>query len=442
MNRRQFIQHTGAASAAMALPRIGFGTDTEADSGADRKLNIAILGTGWFGADLLLPNALASGHFTVVALCDVNQNAFQTSLATLEKAGQPTPAVFSDYKKMYDLPGLDAVVIATPTHWHALQFVDACQKGLHVFLEKPVSYDIAESKAMLAAHQKANNVVVVDFERVQFDTNGQVRAFIASGEAGNIRQVLVNLHNPEGMPVEKSVPATLDFDAFCGPVPLQKFLCDTNSNKPNWRGNHAFGRGTMVDWGAHYLHNARKVMNLGLPDSVRATGGNVTNKGAEQPDWMEVVFDYGGLPVQYSQRAWGYQSPNPDTNIGVWYMGDKASIFTGEFGWEVYPANGKPSINHGEIGFKPWTPEFGTKMNDGIRKQFVELAEGIAAKSNRKISAPLDDAILTNTAMIMADLAYRTGAGLLTKRELDGADASVSVLLKRPYRAGYKHPFS
>ena len=438
MNRRQFINQTSAASMVLALPRIG--------GGADRKLNLAILGTGWFGTDLLLPNALSSGRFNVVALCDVNQRAFQPSLDTLAKAGQPRPAVFSDYKQLYDLPGLDAVVIATPTHWHALQFVAACQKGLHVFLEKPVSYDIAESQAMLAAQQKAGNVVVVDFERVQFDTNGQVKAFIDSGEAGQIREVLVNLHSPEGTVVEKPVPATIDFDAYCGPVPLQKFLCDAQKDTPNWRASHAFGRGTMVDWGAHYVHNARKVMGLGLPDSVRATGGNVTNKGAtpkaEQPDWMEVVFDYGGLPVQYSQRGWGYQSPNPDTNIGVWYMGEKATIFSGEFGWEVYPADGKPKINHGEIGFKPWTPEFGTNMNDGIRKQFTELADGIMASSNRRISTPLDDAILTNTAMIMADMAYRTGAGIMTRRDLDAPDAAISALLRRPYRAGYKHPFS
>ncbi len=439
MNRRQFIQHTGAVSLAMALPQTGFGAD-------DRKINLAILGTGWFGGDVLLTAALASERFNVVALCDVNQNAFQATLDALAKAGQPRPMVFSDYKKMYEMPGLEAVVIATPTHWHALQFVAACQKGLSVFLEKPVSYDIAESRAMMAAHQKANNVVVVNFERVQFGVNEPVKAFIASGEAGNIGQVLVNLHSPEGIAVEKPIPATLDFDAFCGPAPLQKLLCDAGNDKPNWRTNYAFGRGTMVDWGAHYLHNARQVMNLSLPDSVRATGGNRQNAGTatkpEQPDWMEVVFDYNGLPVQYSQRAWGYQSPNPDTNIGVWYMGDKATVFSGEFGWEVYPAGGKPKINHGEIGFKPWTPEFGTKMNDGIRRQFVELYDGIITKSNSRVSAPLDDAILTNTAMIMADMAYRTGAGVLAKREIDSADAHVSALLKRPYRAGYNHPFS
>jgi predicted dehydrogenase len=432
MNRRQFIQNTSVASVGFALPKMPIWSD--------KKINTAIIGTGWFGTDLLLPNALSTGQCEIVALCDVNQLAFQKSLDTLQKAGLPKPAIFSDYKKMYEMPGLEAVIIASPTHWHALQFIEACQKGLHVFLEKPVSYDIAEGRAMLAAHQKAGNVVVVDFERVQFGINEQVKTYIDSSEAGKIRQVVINLHSPEGPVVEKSVPSHIDFDAFCGPAPKQKFLCNPGSDIPNWRASHAFGRGTMVDWGSHYLHNVRKVMGLGLPDSVRSTGGILKNTSQEQPDFLDVNFKYGSLPVQYVQRGWGYQSPLPDTNIGVWYMGEKASIFSGEFGWEVYFADGKPKINHGEIGFKPWTPEFNTKMNDGIKKQFAEWFGGIVAKSNKGISAPLADAIQTNTAAIMADLSYRIGTEI-TQNNLDVSNPEAMKLLKRDYALPFKHPF-
>lgn len=432
MKRRDFLQKTSIASLSLVVPQIH-----KAD---DRKIKTAILGTGWFGSDLLLPNALVSGKYEVVALCDVNQKAFQKSLDVLQKAGLPRPAIYSDYQKMYEIPGLEAIVIASPTHWHALQFIDACKKGLHVFLEKPVSFDIAESKAMLAAHQKAGNTVVVDFERVQFGINEKIKAFINSGEAGTIRQVMVNLHNSEGTAIEKPVPNHIDFETFCGPAPKQKFLCDSNSDIPNWRANYAFGHGTMVDWGSHYLHNARKVIGLGLPDWVMATGGNVKNTGQEQPDYMDVHFKYGSLPVHYTQRGWGYQSPNPDTNIGVWYMGDKATIFSGEFGWEVYSEGGKPKINHGEIGFKPWTEEFNVKMNEAIKKQFIELYDGIVTKSNKNISSPLSDAIQTNTAMIMADLAYRTGLGMIAKNNLETGEM-MPKLVKREYRKGYKHPY-
>ena len=91
MNRRQFIQNTGLTSLGLALSNNVFS--------AERKIKIAVLGTGWFGSDLLLPNALASGKFEIVALCDVNQKAFQKSLDVLQKAGLPKPVIFSDYKK-------------------------------------------------------------------------------------------------------------------------------------------------------------------------------------------------------------------------------------------------------------------------------------------------------------------------------------------------------
>ena len=434
MHRRTFIKNTGLATAGLWLTNLGFS--------ADRKIKTAIVGMGWFGTDLLLPNALATGKCEIIGLCDVNQKAFQKSLDFLGKNGQAKPQLFTDYKKMYEMPGLEAVIIATPTHWHALQFIDASKKGLHVFLEKPVSYDIPESKAMLTAQQKAGNVVQVNFERVQYGMNEQVKAFIESGASGKIRQVQVNLHFQDGPVVEKKVPDYLDYNAFCGPAPLQKYLCNEKSDTPNWRALHAFGRGAMVDWGGHYYHNARKVLNLGLPDSVVCTGGTVRNFSQEDPDYLNAHFKFGNLPLQFSCSTWGYQSPNPDTNIGVFYMGEKATIFSGELGWEVYPAEGKPKINHGETGFKPWTDEFNTKMNSGITKHFNEFFEGVFVKSNKNLLAPLDDSIVTNTGLILADMSFRSNTPIVLepKSNVIKNNTLANNMLKRAYRLPYLHP--
>ncbi len=104
------------------------------------------------------------------------------------------------------MPGLQAVVIATPTHWHALQFIAACEKGLHVFLEKPISYDIREGQAML-------------------DVNAQVKEYIESGDDGKIHEVKANR-----------------------PAPMQKYMCTEKGGKPRWRDQFAFSRGVMVYW--------------------------------------------------------------------------------------------------------------------------------------------------------------------------------------------------
>ncbi|MDX1906230.1 MAG: Gfo/Idh/MocA family oxidoreductase [Bacteroidia bacterium] len=436
MNRRHFLQSSAAWAGTMVLP---FSLQA-----GQEKVSLAILGTGWWGTDMLLPRVLASGLFEVVALCDVNSLALARAAKAVTDAGAPAPRLFADYREMYRMPGLKAVIIATPTHWHALQFMDACKAGLHVFLEKPICYDIREGQAMLAAHQAAGNVVQVDFPRVMADTNDQVRAFIQSGEAGKIRQVQANIHSPEGGLTEKPVPATLDYDRYCGPAPLVPYRCDANGTTPQWRQQHAFGRGIMADWGIHYLHNIRRVLGLDLPEQVSALGGIVSNTTQDQPDHLDVRFSYGGLPVYWSHKSWGYTAPDPDHNIGVYYYGEKATIFAGDLGWEVFPAGGKAKITHGSIVFNPMNPANTPVYEKMLLDMLAEFAEGIRTRSNAGITNTLADAYRTTAAVIYADMAYRTQAGLA----IDAATMNVKgnpqaqAMLQRAYRVPYVHPFA
>ncbi|HZH96299.1 MAG TPA: Gfo/Idh/MocA family oxidoreductase [Flavisolibacter sp.] len=435
MQRRNFIKSgTIAVGGALLAPLPLFG--------AEEKIKIAILGTGWWGTDFLLPNLLSSGQFEVIGLCDVNSVSLKKAATKVKEAGGKEPGLFSSYHQMFEMPGLQAVVIATPTHWHALQFIAACKKGLHVFLEKPISYDIREGQAMTEAHRKAKNVVQVDFPRVMVDTNEQVRAFLKSGEAGRILQVQANIHNPEGQVVERPVPSTLNFDAFCGPAPRTKFLCNENSDVPNWRAQHAFSRGVMADWGIHYIHNIRKVLNLGLPDNVSAVGGTVRVHSHDNPDQLDVRFDYAGLPVYWTHRSWGFTSPNPDNNIGVFYFGEKATVFAGDLGWEVYPAAMGAKKTHGNIRFEPGNPEHIPLYTKMMVDLFKEFADGIRKRSNEGITNKLEDAERTTATVIYGDMAYRTKSNLaINTSTMDITNnKEAQALLKRSYRAPYVHP--
>ncbi len=312
MLRRDFIKSGAVVAGTLVVP---FSLQAK-----DEKVKLAILGTGWWGTDILLTNALASGQFEIVALCDVNSLALENAANIVVNTGAKKPKLFTSYKEMYEMSGLEAVAIATPTHWHALQFIDACKKDLHVFLEKPISYDIREGQAMLKAKQKANIVVQVDFPRVMVDTNDQVKKYIKSGEAGRIYQVLANINNQEGTLVEKEIPKTIDFNTFCGPAPLKKFLCNENGTTPDWRGQHDFSRGIMADWGIHYIHNVRRVLNLGIPDTISAIGGTTRNLTSDNPDQLDVRFGFGELPVYWSHKAWGYTSPTPEHDMAFTTM--------------------------------------------------------------------------------------------------------------------------
>jgi len=436
MLRRDFIKSSAFAASTLAVP-LPFTFPTE------EKINLAILGTGWWGTDILLQTALAHGQYEIVGLCDVNEVALNNAANVVVQAGGKKPQLFSSYQEMYDLPGLQAVAIATPTHWHALHFIDACKKELHVFLEKPISYDIREGQAMLEAQQEANNVVQVDFPRVMVDTNEQVKAYIQSGEAGEIYQVQANINNPEGKLVEKEIPNTLDFDTFCGPAPMSPYLCGPNANTPNWRGQHAFSRGIMADWGIHYIHNIRRVLDLALPNSVSAIGGITRNFTSDNPDHLEVTFDFNGLPVQWSHKSWGFTSPMPEHNIGVYYFGDKATIFAGDLGWEVFPAGGGEKISHGNVRFNPGTPENFPIYAKMMTDLFTEFAEGIRQQSNQGISNTLEEAQKTTSCIIYGDMAYRTKSSL----DIDSSTMNIKnnkeaqAMLIRAYRTPYQHPY-
>lgn len=435
MERRDFIKTSAVVAGSLILPLSAVAEEN--------KIKLAILGTGWWGTEILLNNALASGLYEIVALCDVNKVALDRAAKVVVDAGLKKPQLFSAYQEMYKVAGLQAVAIATPTHWHALQFIDACRAGLHVFLEKPISYDIREGQAMLAAQQKASNVVVVDFPRTMLDTNDKVKAFIKSGEAGKILQVQANIHNYEGDLIEKAIPKSIDFETFCGPAPKQKFICPKDADNPIWRYQHDFSRGVMADWGIHYIHNIRKVLDLDLPDSISAIGGISKKTLQDNPDHLEVHYDFGGLPVYWSHKAWGYISPIPTHNIGVYYYGEKATIFSGDLGWEVYTAKGEKIVN-GDVIFNPGDPKQGEVYNKAMRDMFKQFAEGIRTKSNKGITNQFEDAFKTTSTVIYGDMAYLAKANL----QIDKASMNIKnnkeaqAMLKREYRKPYQHPYS
>jgi len=430
MKRRTFVKSTGMATAGMmSSPLL-----SQRLSPKEKKIAIAIVGTGWWTNDFLLEPMLKSGAFDILGLCDVDALALHKTATRLVEAGERKPKLYADYKEMYDMKGLQAVVICTPPHWHALQFIDACKKGLHVFLEKPVCWDIKEGQAMLAAKQKSGIVVQVDFPRIVADQNSQVQAYIESGEAGVIRQIEARICYQEPVPVEKPVPDTFDFDTYCGPVPMQKFLCLEEAQIPRWREMFAFSRGIMFDWGIHYLHNIREIMGLDLPTSVSAIGGMTSAYERSTPDHLDVNFDFEGLPVRWSHKTWGYINPQPQHRIGVMYMGEKANIWQGDRSWEVMP---------GGQGAEPVLHEEPATGDQNFLDMFTEFAEGIHWKSNEGISNTFEEALQTTSMVIYGDLAYRSSTLLhIDANSFDTpGNPAARELLQRSYREPYFHPW-
>jgi predicted dehydrogenase len=143
----------------------------------------------------------------------------------VEKAQGRRPKLFKRYQELLDEPGLNAVIIATPPHWHALPFIATCEKKLDIYCEKPLAYDIREGRAMVDAARAAGRVVQIGFQRRQAEAIGQAAEYIRAGKAGKIVQVEANINFQAGTPdpTPQPPPAALDWETWCGPGPKSGF---------------------------------------------------------------------------------------------------------------------------------------------------------------------------------------------------------------------------
>ena len=436
MERRTFLK-TGSLAAGTFITQMPSLKDSE------DKIKLGIVGVGWWGTDFILHFALESGHFDIIGLCDVDSVTLKNAAAKVVNAGRVAPKLFDNYEELYDMADLQAVAIVTPTHWHALQFIAACERGLDVWLEKPISYDIREAQAMKEAHRKAGNIVSVDFPRLYTPVNKEVKEFIQSGQAGEIRQIQFNIHGGGGLPPEAEIPETLDYETFCGPAPKLPFRCGSKIIRSRWRAQHGFSRGVLADWGIHYLQNIREIMDLDLPNDVSAMGGNIIKDGRQHPDHLDVKFDFAGLPVQWTQKSFGYTNPLPHTNIGVWYFGEKATIWGYDTGWEVYPADGSEIKSYGHPREPYGSPKFNEIVTKAFMDQFGSFANGIRNRNATQIRGSFDDGFNATSSVIYADLAYRTKHPLaINHQTMDiTGNEKAQGLLKRNYRKPYEHPY-
>ena len=295
-SRRQFLGSTAAAAASVALGRSVYG------AAENRTLRLGVIGAGGYGmADARA--ALKADSVEIAAVCDVDSDHLKQSADELEKLQGKRPQALKMYEELLDLKGLDAVIIATPPHWHALQFIAALQRGLDVYCEKPLAYDIREGQAMVEAAARHGRVVQIGFQRRQSNAFAAVKRLIDSGAAGKIVQVDAQIHYTAGLkdPRPQDPPAALDWDLWCGPGP--KIPYSPQVGHVNWRLERTSGHGHLVDWGIHWIDFCRKILDLPMPRAVTAAGGTYELQGRiTTPDTLTVHFEFDRLPIVWRHR--------------------------------------------------------------------------------------------------------------------------------------------
>ncbi|HEX2860674.1 MAG TPA: Gfo/Idh/MocA family oxidoreductase, partial [Lacunisphaera sp.] len=206
MNRRTFVSSLAVAGAALAAPARVFGADTRP------RPRVGVIGAGWYGGVNLGVFARCTA-VDFVSLCDVNQRALEKTLKLVARHQAAVPRTFSDYRAMLAAGGHDIVIVATPDHWHALPAIAAMQAGADVYIEKPISVDVIEGEALVAAARKYRRVVQVNTQRRSNPLYAEARdKYLHSGRLGHVGLVETYsyLHSrPTGVLPDATVPAHL-----------------------------------------------------------------------------------------------------------------------------------------------------------------------------------------------------------------------------------------
>jgi predicted dehydrogenase len=324
MNRRTFNTGAAALGTAAALGSLGL-----AREGGSNRVRLGFIGVGNRG-DQLLDAFLVHKDAEVVALCDV----YKPYLGAAQKKVGGKARVYGDYRKMLEQKDIDAVVIATPDHWHALQFIDACQAKKHVYVEKPLSLTIAEGQKMVAVARETKRVTQVGLHRRSSAVIREAVQLIHDGAIGKVSVAkCFHLRNefPMGIgkPADGNPPDGLNWNMWLGPARKVPYNANRCLYKFRWFWDYSGGQ--LTNFGTHYLDVIQWALKQDAPRGVFATGGKVAiHDNREIPDTMEAVWEYpGGTLVTFSQ----YNANHSAGNLRGWeleFRGTKGTLLMQE----------------------------------------------------------------------------------------------------------------
>ncbi len=446
MNRRQFLKLGSAAT--LALAAASYAPTTFAQEKAKR---VGLIGSGWYGK-LDIFRLIQVAPVEVVSLCDVDSRmvAEAADLVAARQASKKKPRTFKDYREMLKERDLDIVMVETPDHWHALPAIAAMEAGADVWVQKPISVDVVEGQAMLAAARKHGRVVQVNMQRRSTPHLIEARdRVIKEGRLGRIARVEMCCYwgmGRSGRAREIAVPDTLDYEMWTGPAPMKPFTDRTHPR--GWRIFMEYSNGIVGDMCVHMLDMVRWMLDLGWPQRISSSGGILIEKdsASNTTDTQAATFDFGDVQVIWSHRTWG-DVPDPEYPWAATFYGEKGTLKAGVFKYEFFERGKKEPTLRGEPLFEyEKFPEDKTEKDlerhvaSAVRWHWQDFLKAIAARG--KPVSDIEQGHISTASCILANMSQKLGRTLAWDVQAGRviADDEANRLLQRPYRAPWVHP--
>ena len=441
-HRRTFLQATaGSASlAALSYARI---------PGANDRIGVGFIGYGLMAKKHVATFRAAEGC-DVVAMSEVHRGRLEEGVA----AAGGKAAAYPDFRKLLDDKHVNAVVTATPDHWHALITMLACAAGKDVYVEKPLTLFVREGEWMQAVAEKHKRIVQVGTQQRSGKHYQRARDLIQKGHIGKVVSVRMpavrNVTPGFGSPPDREPPAELDYDHWLGPAPARQF--NPNRSIYHFRWFWDYSGGQMTNLGAHQLDVADWFLGLETLRGVTSVGGRYAlADNGETPDTQDAIFDCGTWNGTFMMREC---ATGPRTSTGVEFLGTKGTLSISRSGFTVTPDADVPPVNM-IPGVREGHPVGGPKAVPAPKReprtaaiedrsgssdeQYAEHAKNfLECIRSRKIPiADLASAHRVAVACHLANLSLRLGRSLKWdwKTNTVPGDAEANAALVRPYRA-------
>jgi predicted dehydrogenase len=431
-NRRKFIKHTAVAAAAVSVaPSL-----LNACASPNEKINVALIGCrsmGWSDLDAFLKQ----DNVDCVALCDVDSKILEERAAEVEKRTGTRPQTIGDFRRILENKDIDAVILGTPDHWHAIMMMMALEAGKHVYVEKPMGHSIEECNAMVAMAAKHPDLKVqVNMWQRSSKHWFEASDIVKSGELGDVHLVKAWIYKGYNTPFpampDAEAPAHVDYDMWLGPAPKRPY--NPNRFHYNFRWWWDYAGGAMTDWGVHLLDFALFGMNADMPLSISPGGGiYFYEPGAmETPDTQQALYNYPNHSMVWECGLNPAIGPF-GRGHGVAFFGNKGTLVVDRSGWETMPARNSAEKKPFFEGKKQ--PNYGDGMNEHVQNFLKCIREG------GQLNTPVEVGAKVAIVSEMGNIAYRVGQRIHWDNTTKSfKEEEANKLMKLNYSENWKLP--
>ena len=445
MIRREFLKTgiSGAAAFAALQPRVFAGA-------GDNPLRVALIGCGWYGKTDLF-HLMQVAPVEVVGLCDVDSRmlARAAELVSQRQPSKKLPATFADYGKLLAAEKPEIVLIGTPDHWHCLPMVAACKAGADVYQQKPISYDVIEGQAMVAAARKYNRTVQVGLQRRSTPHLLEARdRFIKSGALGKIAYVDIHAYSggPGDYPPNAPPPEYLDWNTYVGPASWREY--NPAIHPRGWRNSREFSNGNTGDLCVHFFDVVRYFLELGWPRTISASGGTLVRNPKSTVnvhDTQIAAFDFGNVELVWTQRSWG-ANPDPKYGWGATLYGDKGTLKISVFSYDFIPNGGGSPVHADFVDERDKYPadvehkETEIFAAPATRRHMENFLA--ARREGKRPVADIEQGYISSACCILANQSMELGRSLRWDEKAGRVvgDEEANQRLARVYRDDWVHP--